>query len=274
MVIKMIVVDMDGTFLNDNKQYNHDRFNRLFKKMEALKIRFVVASGNQYFQLRSFFPDIYQSITFIAENGANIVIGDQSFYNASLAKMTVTNTLNLLQDLQPINLIVCGKNSAYILEGSTNEQLDVAKFYYPKIKVLASWENLYNEKDDILKFALSFNDKDITTKLKILKNVLGNTLIPVSSGHGDIDLIVPGIHKYHGLQLLSKEWQISEDEIAAFGDSGNDFEMIKYIKHSFAMENAQTEIKQVAKETIGSNNSESLLDIIEKIINEAIKCAH
>lgn len=54
MTIKMIAVDMDGTFLNDQKEYNVFRFNQLFKVMQEKNIKFVVASGNQYFQLRNF----------------------------------------------------------------------------------------------------------------------------------------------------------------------------------------------------------------------------
>nr|WP_260448985.1 HAD hydrolase family protein [Listeria booriae] len=54
MTIKMIAVDMDGTFLNSEKKYNVARFNTLFSRLKEKDIKFVVASGNQYFQLRFF----------------------------------------------------------------------------------------------------------------------------------------------------------------------------------------------------------------------------
>lgn len=54
-MIKAISVDMDGTFLDSSGQYDRERFDRLFDKMQARGIRFIVASGNQYYQLRSFF---------------------------------------------------------------------------------------------------------------------------------------------------------------------------------------------------------------------------
>lgn len=40
--------------------------------MKNNNIQFVVASGNQYFQLRSFFPNIMKDIVFVAENSAYI----------------------------------------------------------------------------------------------------------------------------------------------------------------------------------------------------------
>jgi hydroxymethylpyrimidine pyrophosphatase-like HAD family hydrolase len=53
--IKMIAVDMDGTFLNRQMEYDRIRFWKLFEIMKKKDIKFVVASGNQYYQLISFF---------------------------------------------------------------------------------------------------------------------------------------------------------------------------------------------------------------------------
>lgn len=55
MSVKLIAVDMDGTFLSDAKTYNRPRFLAQYARMKAQGIRFVVASGNQFYQLISFF---------------------------------------------------------------------------------------------------------------------------------------------------------------------------------------------------------------------------
>ena len=64
MSVKLIAVDMDGTFLSDAKTYNRPRFLNQYQRMREQNIRFVVASGNQYYQLISFFPDIAHEIAF------------------------------------------------------------------------------------------------------------------------------------------------------------------------------------------------------------------
>lgn len=56
MTVKVIVTDMDGTFLNDAKQYDRPRFLAQFAQLRQQGMEFVVASGNQYYQLISFFP--------------------------------------------------------------------------------------------------------------------------------------------------------------------------------------------------------------------------
>ena len=260
---------MDGTFLNDQKKYNEPRFNRLFQQLQEKGIRFVVASGNQYFQLRSFFPELYKSIAFVAENGANILIGEDHVYNAELSHEKIVQTLDVLEELAPMNLILCGKQSAYISNTVSEELFERASFYYPQLEKVADLYALTQEKDTIFKFALSFDEQEAAEKLSALKQSLGEGLIPVSSGHGDIDLIIPGVHKLNGLQLLGEKWGILDDEIATFGDSGNDIEMIQQIKHSFAMENGQPKIKEAASTIIGSNNTEAVLDTIQAIIEES-----
>ncbi len=57
MSVKVIVTDMDGTFLNDAKTYNQPRFMAQYQELKKRGIEFVVASGNQYYQLISFFLD-------------------------------------------------------------------------------------------------------------------------------------------------------------------------------------------------------------------------
>ena len=266
MTIKMIAVDMDGTFLDDQKEYNRERFEKLFRQLQEKGIKFVVASGNQYFQLKSFFPELHTEMTFVSENGANIIVEGEDYYNAQLPMTKILKALTGINALEPTAVVLCGKKSAYVSKEMPEEVFDSVSFYYPSIKRLEKLEDITKENDEIFKFALSFPNVGIEAKLAALTDVLEGELIPVSSGHGDIDLIIPGVHKANGLAKLSAEWKIDPAEIAAFGDSGNDIEMLAYAGASFAMENAQEKVKQASKEIIGSNNQESVLEMMELLL--------
>ena len=65
-MIKLIAVDMDGTFLNSQSKYNEVRFKEIHSRLDEKGIHFVVASGNQYYQLKDFFTD-YDDIDYVAE---------------------------------------------------------------------------------------------------------------------------------------------------------------------------------------------------------------
>ena len=54
--IKMVAVDIAGTFVRSDYTYDAPRFRRVFSRMQKEGCSFVVASGNQYYQLRDLFP--------------------------------------------------------------------------------------------------------------------------------------------------------------------------------------------------------------------------
>ena len=42
---KAVAVDMDGTFMNDDLTYDHERFNKVLTKLHEHHIHFIVSSG-------------------------------------------------------------------------------------------------------------------------------------------------------------------------------------------------------------------------------------
>lgn len=83
MAVKLIAVDMDGTFLNPQHEYNKIRFREQYQQLLARDIKFVVASGNQYYQLKSFFDDIDEQIAYVAEGGGYVVDKKKKFIAAN-----------------------------------------------------------------------------------------------------------------------------------------------------------------------------------------------
>ena len=86
MSVKVIVTDMDGTFLNDAKTYNQPRFMAQYQELKKRGIKFVVASGNQYYQLISFFPELKDEISFVAENGALVYEHGKQLFHGELTR--------------------------------------------------------------------------------------------------------------------------------------------------------------------------------------------
>ena len=115
MSVKLIAVDMDGTFLNDKKTYNRERFRQQYARMKEQQICFVVASGNQYYQLASFFPEIVDEIGFVAENGGWVRDAGEDVFNCSMPRDHFQQIVAFLQTRPEIEIIACGKQSAYTL---------------------------------------------------------------------------------------------------------------------------------------------------------------
>lgn len=260
MSIKLIAVDMDGTFLSDEKRYNRPRFMAQYQRMKQQGIRFVVASGNQYYQLISFFPEIADEIAFVAENGGWVVSSGEDVFNSELSREHFTTVVRFLQTLSDVEIIVCGKRSAYTLNRYDNALKTMAAQYYHRLEFVDDFSVI---DDTLLKFGLNLPDDQVPAIQSAIHDAIGDIMTAVTTGHGNIDLIVPGIHKANGLRRLQQRWNIADSEVLAFGDSGNDIEMLRQAGFSYAMSNASPAVKAVARFTAPHNNEEGVLEVID-----------
>lgn len=262
--IKIIAVDMDGTFLNDNKTYDRERFQAQLLALKARGIRFVVASGNQYYRLREYFTGIdCNDIAYVAENGGYVHDGEQELYVADIPGDIMVRVYSFLNSIKEVSSIICGKNSAYTLTSIDQAEYDNALNHYQRLQRVESYQDI---NDTIIKIALKVPPRIFDAVLSEAHQMLGDVLVPVTSGHQWLDLIMPGVHKAHGLQVLQQRWEISDQTIAAFGDSGNDLEMLQKVGFSFAMENGSEVIRQAARYAAPGNNNDGVLEMIDRIL--------
>lgn len=59
----------------------------------------------------------------------------------------------------------------------------------------------------------------------------------VSSGYGNLDIIVAGMDKATGLKKLVKRHGWDPADLVAFGDGQNDLSMLNYVGQSYGMAN-------------------------------------
>ncbi|GEO77753.1 Cof-type HAD-IIB family hydrolase [Companilactobacillus mindensis] len=261
-MIKLIATDMDGTFLRDDMTYDEAKFDKLYQKLQSQQIQFVVASGNQYFQLKSFFKK-YPDIIYISENGALIRQRDNTLSKHSFTKETVQTVLEKLQAISNLKLLVCGEKSAYTLTTTDPKHVKKMRNYYHHLDVIENFDQI---DDDVLKFAITCPDEQTDEIVETLKTALKGLAEPTSSGHGDIDVIQLGMNKAAGLKELGKILDIDLSEMMAFGDGGNDLEMLREVGWGVAMENAQPKVTAVADQTTADNQNQGVLQKIEEFL--------
>ena len=266
MSIKLIAVDMDGTFLRDDKSYDRPRFQKQFEALKELSIHLAIASGNQLFKLQAYFNDYDYNHTYVAENGAYVQVAGEELHVHTLPTEHYDKVYKFLENHPDCCAIVCGRKRAYVLDSLPRGSYLLTCNYYEELAKVSHYRAI---DDEILKIAMNLNNYDHARLVAAAGEELDGILIPVTSGHQFVDLIMPGIHKAYGLQELQKHLGIDNSEVAAFGDNGNDVEMLKQAHFGFAMSNAAESAKQAARYQIGNNNDDSVLDILDLIIASA-----
>ena len=263
--IKMVAVDVDGTFVRSDYTYDVPRFKRILSVMKNAGCHFVVASGNQYYQLRDLFPGYYDELSFVAENGAFVKDRKELIFTADMPKETVDFVIDVCREYPEVQNVLCGVNSAYCQrENVSREFFDLTGIYYHRLQWVDDFKKVT---DQILKFAPTVPEEKTYFYYDIFRERLKGKVEPTTSGHGSIDLIVPGCHKASGLKRLAERWGISPEQCAAFGDGGNDIEMLNYCGYSYAMENALQNVKDAAKYICPSNEEDGVLVTLEKIFS-------
>ena len=181
-------------------------------------------------------------ISFAAENGAYVKDREELIFTADMPKEIVDDVIDLCTEYPEILNVLCGVDSAYCQRGTVSQEFfELTNLYYHRLQWVDDFKKV---KDQILKFAPTVPEEKTYDYYDLFCQKLDGRVEPVTSGHGSIDLIIPGCHKASGLKRLVERWGISPEQCAAFGDGENDIEMLKYCGHSYAMGNAPKNVKK------------------------------
>lgn len=272
MTIKVIACDMDGTLLDDKGHYDRERFERVFQALKEKDIRFVVASGNNMGRLAMIFDGMVEELSYVAENGGHILENGVELVHHSLDKADVEAFLAYFAGKhRDYRVLVSTADRAYALEGTSfNQSYDMIdpvqlKTFLDRIVFIKDWTDLPTDQP-LLKVTMALPEEDCEAIMADFNRHFTGNLTAVTSGYGAVDVIATGIHKAWGLKQLLERWQVSAEELMAFGDGGNDIEMLALAKYSYAMANAPEKVKEAANFLAPSHTENGVLRIIEEVV--------
>lgn len=272
MQIKMIVTDMDGTFLNDQHGYNHRRFAEAFKLMQKRGVQFVIASGSSVPRLRREFADYQDQLTFISQNGAVIHRGQELVDYSPISKEDVHHLITDIRKSFPAEeiseLIVASIDTAFVDSSMSPASIEDTKLFYERVKVLDHLEDVLTAFPDehFTKLAVRFAESVSPTQFKrILDGQLPDHLLMEMSGFNTELIGQAAATKENAIRQLIAEEGIAPDEVVTFGDNENDLGMLAMTPQGYAMPNAAPLIKLSAPNVVAKDNNHD--GVIEEIIS-------
>lgn len=248
-MIKLFASDMDGTWLTNQQSYDHTLFRKEFKLMQQRKIKFVVASGNQFENLLSRFPETADKIYIVAENGALVAHGRQILHTEGLNETDLQLFLRLVEKLA-YPTVLEGLRQAYVRRQDGPAFLQEMHKYFAKIQVVKNFSHI---NDLVMKVNMTVPREKTLPLVRYLRQQYPAQGF-VTGAVDSINMQTKGMNKAVGLQYLGRKLGINPKEMVTFGDSGNDVGMLRYAGLSFATAGAMKEAKQAASQIIGSCN--------------------
>lgn len=258
-MVKLISVDMDGTFLNDDKEMSPE-FDKVFKALKEKNVKFCAASGRQLASLKTVFDKYKDQMLFVAENGAVMEIDGQPIVNANLTREISDKFLARLKELDDMRILYCTSDYSYI-DRTDDESMENARIYLPKFEIVKDVAHI-----EELPVKISVHSKNgYYNDFKLLVEEFSDEASICTSGFDWLDIVPKGTNKGTAIAKMQAMLGISPKETMAFGDQMNDFEMINQAYHSYAMDNAIDKIKQIARYTAPSNNEFGVVSTLKEV---------
>ena len=268
MDIRVIATDMDGTLLDPKGQLDLPRLEKILDKLDQCDIRFVIATGNEVHRMRQLLGHLAERVVLVVANGARIfenneLIQAQTWDDAMVDRALAHFKGRECQD----QFVVTAMNGGFVKEGTVFTELD--KFMTPEmIEKLYQRMNFVDEFDPnlfggVLKMSMVVGEERSESVLQEVNDLFDGHVRAVSSGYGCIDILQDGIHKAWGLEELLRRWDLKAEQIMTFGDSENDIEMLELAGISYAMENAEEAVKEIATKVAPANSQAGVYQVLE-----------
>lgn len=261
--VRLVAVDEDGTFLRDHLHYDRKRFARIFARMQQLGVRFVVATGNQCYQVQELFADYVDKMGIVSANGAYVLDGRSQVFAAKADDDTVAHMIDAVHNDPDVPFSMLGVRGAYVERGTSQEFFDdMAQYCYKQWWV----DDFSQVEDQIFMFSSVVDESVVEQQMERYRRVVDGRMDVVFSGEGYFDVVCPGVSKALGLGHLLRRWNIAPEECVAFGDSDNDLEMLDMVGIGYAMGNASDRVRAAADRIAPPCDQDGVLQVLEELL--------
>ncbi|MGT2958746.1 HAD family hydrolase [Streptococcus bovimastitidis] len=265
-MIKLLASDMDGTFLDNQRSYDKERLAALLPKLKEKGMVFAVSSGRSLLAIDHLFEEFLDDIAVIAENGSIVQYQNRVIFADFMTKeqyIEIAQTILKNPFYVETGMLFSGQKGAYILEGASQDYIDRMHLYYENISVISDFDQM--DHDSIFKITTTFTGDTVLEGSDWLDQQIPY-VSAVTTGFESIDIILSEVNKGFGIEHLCQALDISPDQVIAFGDNLNDYQMLEYVGHAVATANARPEIKAIADEVIGDCNEQSVMTYMEGLV--------
>lgn len=268
--IKLIVLDMDGTVLTEEKVIS-PRVAAAIATATQQGVHVIPATGRAAIGIPEAFLQVAKPRYAITANGARV--------------LDLQTGETLLEQLIPQNLALVGFDALQKYDCvldlfqngkgySTLANLELNKTLLPEnlleyvrsSRVLVDDLRAFTETQTqgVEKWTMFFRDDAQRDAAWAEMQALGFEV--VSSLPRNMELSAPGVNKGKGLALLAELLGIPLSQTMACGDGGNDIAMVEMAGIGVAMENGMDAVKAVANFVAPSNENDGVAVAIERFV--------
>ncbi|WP_227940319.1 HAD family hydrolase [Alkalihalobacillus deserti] len=255
---KAIFLDMDGTILNHYNKVSVDT-KEIIDDLRNQGIFVFIATGRAVGEIEGIVPQGFQVDGVITSNGMAGYVGKEVVFEHSLSFELVETIIEkarkgkVYYELFPYGTSrITLKQDKYYVEDEIRDpkpdSVGINEWLSRKqaIKEEIAWKD-HIEGSKFSKFYFFARTKEHINRWKSeldqIKQEI-NFTTSTSSDH-NVEVMVANVNKATGVQQMLKQFNLSESETLAIGDSDNDLPMLQFVSYAVAMKNAPDHIKEI-----------------------------
>ncbi|HJG61914.1 MULTISPECIES: Cof-type HAD-IIB family hydrolase [Enorma] len=260
-MIRLIASDMDGTLLDEHSEVPPETYDLILALREK-GVHFAASSGRRFDRLCQFFAPVRDKMDFVAANGAQVYVDGELVDREVFSHLGIRRLAKTVGKFESLHMALFDDEKSFLLD-------DEDKFVREIDKDLPNAERIWylpGPDVSILKISIYCEDGHVMDYAYALSRELGDEFLFAPSGTHWIDALQRGVNKATGIEQVMAHHGITRDEVMAFGDSMNDYEIIRFVGTGCAMANGRPALKAVANRVIGYNYDQAVQGEMRKLL--------
>ena len=287
---KLVAIDLDGTLLNSYGEVSENT-RKALKKAKENGTEIVLSSGRPISSTESLAVELGVDNYLISGNGAAVydIQNQKILYDRFLTKQQVLDIAKMCEENSFFYNVytedeVIASSLNYNILFYHKENIKKVKKKRTHINIVQNIEEYIKQsgKEKFLKITVCDESKFIFNSImKRLKEIQGIDVLEIAymsrkkikDGTNDVDIQYyyteitnENVNKWTAIQYLLDKLNIRPKEVMAIGDNFNDKEMIEEAGLGVVMGNSNPKMKEIGDVIVADNNSEGVLEAINKYI--------
>lgn len=265
MDYKMIVTDLDGTLLNDNKKISEDDV-FVLNKLHNKDVQIVIATGRNYFMAKNLIKQIGNlNPVILANNGAIIrksetdEVLEKNYLNYKYFEEIYRHGLKYgLNPVLHVDEYLNGYDIIYEYENIEEVYLGYIKKDDHRTKLKKFTPDEINNILSVCYLADFHKVHGFYNEMRKVNNGKFNSFYNLNVGKRTmLEFLHPDGCKWRAIKKFSEGLNIKPESIISFGDDNNDIEMLKNSGIGIAMINGTDECIKAGDKTSEFDNNNS-----------------
>ena len=262
-MIKIILSDIDGTFLKDDKNFT-DLHAEALKSVVAKGLKFVFVSARMPEAIYPITDAIGMAHTPVISYGGGFVLteDEEIIFDKKISAQDAKNVLAEMNHWKDITINYYTGRRWFVEEIDKRVQFEMditqATAEVKNFDELLS-ENIFPNK------ILVMCEPPTCREMEIELGKIFPALNVVRSAPYLLEIMDKSVSKATGIEILLKHYGFTLDEAIAFGDNYNDIEMLKLVPQSVVMANAPDAVKKLAAAVTDSNEDSGIYTYLVKV---------